>query len=200
MIARKNRMATFCLLATFAVMFAGCGSGGGYESPQVVFDAAQAAANKKDWKALCGCITPESRDKMAGGIAFAGAMLQQFAALGGEEGKKKAAKIKSVLEKHGLTETLKAMNSSPVGPEEMTKKLLKLIKDRDAFLADMLTAMDDGNTSSNMPFAGKATLKDVKIDGDSATGTVVFKKDDGEKSDTMAFKKVEGSWKMDMMK
>lgn len=202
--ARRISVLSVGLAAYLISTVAGCGGSSAYSSPQATFDTAKAAAGKEDWKGFCQCLTPESRDVMAGEMAMMGVMMQGFAGLGGEAGKKSAEKIGEVLKKHGLDE--KSMEAVKVEPEESKDpkkamdKMLTPVKDRDAFIGDMFTAlksMDEGKGKEQKPLPEDAQLKDVKIDGDTATGTITAKKDGEDKSLPVKFKKIEGKWKLD---
>ena len=191
----------------------GCG-GGGYDSPQAAFDAMKAAGEKKDWKGFCECMTPDSQDAMAGGMVVAGTMMKAmggFAMMGrGEQAEKtKAAleKIDEVLKKHGLDEKAmkkvqeKMQGAEPKGPNKrlaMLKELAAPIKDKPTFIGDMFAALEEMNPGESTMSFENATLKDVKIDGDTATGTIA-KTDKGMKMDEpINFKKIDGGWLVDI--
>jgi hypothetical protein len=173
-----------------ALSVAGCGGGNEkkgdsnapdsnatvHATPDAVFAAAKTALNKEDWKGFCQCLTPESRDGFAAGMAFAGIMMQGFASAGGADGEKDAKNIQAVMDKHGLTEEVMQKNmegDSPANQDEAAKRLLEPVKDRDAFVADIMAALSNlkGNQKKS-PIEKDATLKDVKVDGDSATATL----------------------------
>lgn len=176
---------------------------GGAATPEETFKLAQAAAEKGNWKGVVVHMTPESQEMFAGGLAFAGVMMQAFAELGGPEGAKEAQKIKAVLAKHGLTEAaMKKLegDDSVKNPEEAIKKIVAPIKDRGAFIGDMMTAFKDtkGFKENDSPISKDAKLKDVKIDGNNAKGTVEFEKNGEKTEDPIAFKKVNGKWLLDL--
>src|SRR5579872_1879551 len=103
-----------------------------YATPQAVFDAAQAAQKKQDFKTLVGCFTPEAQKGMAAGLAF-GALNQQAAARGDEKLRKQFKLILDALDKHGLTEeAAKKVNLKPADAKEAEKaqqQVQGLIKD-----------------------------------------------------------------------
>src|SRR5436305_13346758 len=96
----------------------------------------------------------------------------------GAKDKEVLAKLKpleDVMAKHGLTEAAlaKVKGENPIGkgPEAMKqafKKLVAPVKDRSAFVADMIAALKkmDPKQAKQGPLAADAELKDVKIDGD----------------------------------
>ena len=185
----------------------GCGSKGGatHATPDDVFQAAKAAAAKEDWKGFCDCLTDDSRDTFAGGMAFAGVMMKAFGELGGKEAQGKLKPIDDVLSKHGLTEeNLKKMEKAPPlggGEKDMAKAMKEMaapIKDRSAFVADMVAALKqvEGKGKDQPPFPKDAVLKDLKIDGDSAKAVVVGRQGDVERSDPIEFRKVGAGWKI----
>jgi hypothetical protein len=196
-----------CVLVLWGAWFAV----GLIRSPQAVFETAKSAAEREDWETFCGCLTPESRDQMAGMLVVVAAMMRGFgglAALGGPEKAQAAqAKIKpivDVLDKHGLDEaTLKSMRPTPmqVGqtPPDQLQRVLAPIKDRSQFIADMINAMKQfGAPQDSKPLQSDARLENVVIDGDAATGTVVQTRNGVERRDEMRFKRIGVSWKIDL--
>jgi hypothetical protein len=188
------------VLALYSIStISGCGGGASaaYSTPQATFDTAKAAAAKEDWKAFAQCLTPDTRDEMAGGMAIFGPLM-------GLSDPETGKQIEGVLKKHGIDE--KAMDGPPLGdakgsPEEAMKKLASSIKDRDAFIGEMMTIMKkSGKMKDKGPMDKTATLKDVKIEGDKATGTLVTKVDGKDVPDPnpVKFRKIEGAWKMDV--
>lgn len=189
---------------------------GGYGSPEAVFEAAKEAAEEKDWEGFCECVTPESRDQFAGALLLGAVMMKGFsgmAALGGpekaQEAEEKLKPIIDVLEKHGLDEdTLKNMNSEGRmtpgrADNDRLQQVLAPVKNRNKFVADMMTAMQQLNTTGNTipsPMESDAKLEDVEINEDSATGSIVQTRRGKERRDKIAFTKVDGGWKIDLMR
>jgi hypothetical protein len=195
---------------TVAILFAGTiglltgcsnsgGSGGG-ATPEETFKSAQAAAEKNDYKAFMSTMTPESQETYAGMIAFGGAMVQAFAGLGGPEGAEDAKKVKEVLDKHGLTEeTLKKADPTAADPIAGMKSLVEPVKDKPAFVADMMAALKSSKDfKDKSPLQKGTTLKDVKIDGDSAKGTIETEVEGKKESSPIGFKKIDGKWLIDL--
>jgi len=186
----------------------GCGSkGGAHATPEDVFKAAKAAADKEDWKGFCDCLTDDSRDTFAGGMAFAGVMMKAFGELGGKEAQAKLKPIDDVLSKHGLTEeSLKKMEKGPpIGGAEKDvakamKEMVAPIKDRSAFVADMVAALKqvEDKGKDQAPFPKDAVLKDLKIDGNSAKAVVVGQQEGAERSEPIEFRKVGAGWKIEL--
>ena len=217
----KHRFVRAALLAPL-VLAAGVAAGGEdtkekkapvYKSPQAVYSAARKAAAKEDWKTLCGCLTDDSRDMMAGGMVmmplFVKGMVAAFAKGKPDVAKKMAAQFKpldDVLTKHGLTPAVldkmkKAKKPDPKDPESQKKAMKRLvapIKDRCAFIADMAAALKKmpGAGPGKPPISGE--LKDVKVSDDSASGVEVQTVGGKEVRRTIKFRKVGRSWKMEL--
>jgi len=182
-------------------------------TPQAAFDAAKAALDKKDYQAFCTNLTPESRDAMAGGMVVAGVMMEQFAGLaaafggGGDakEAEEKLAPIREALKKHGVDKEAVQNNMQELQGQASTDpkavaKLAEPIKDKNAFIADMMSAfekMGDGEQDET-PLSGDAKLVDVKEDGDTASATIVMTKDGAETKEPISFKKIDGTWLIEM--
>lgn len=184
------------------------GCGGGASSPQGAFNNLKAASEKKDVKAVMDCMSEDTVNSMAGAMAMSGVMMKGMAGLGGAnmpaEVKDSLQKMDAVLTKHGLTdEYLKKQESkTKAGPGDFdtkNKEFLSVVKDKPAFIADMLNAMPkkDGKTAGEEMFSRKwKSLKDVKINGDTATGTAVLSEDGKDTEEPMAFKKEKDGWKI----
>jgi hypothetical protein len=127
---------------------------------------------------------------LAGGMAMVPLMIKGFAKLAPEDKQKEIlAKLKPLEEamaRHGLTEEalakMKDVKPAGKGPEatkQAFKQLLAPVKDRPAFVADMIAAMKkmDPKQAKEGPLPADAELKDVKIDGDTAKGMIVNKAD-----------------------
>jgi len=180
-----------------------------YKSPQEVFDAVIKAAEKDDIKTLLGCVTANSRDQLAGGLVLIAGFMKAFAKFAKEEDKARLEKLDKVLEKHGLTEeTFKKLEKDDkkvdLNDSEQAKQailsLAKLVKDRDGFILEAIALMDKKDKKG--PFedlvGANPMLKEVKIDGDAAKGTLAGKKDGTEVSHTLEFRREGGSWKVEM--
>lgn len=198
------------MLLLFVAIQTGCKSDGGgskapkYDSPAKVFEAAKSAVEKKDMAGFLKCMTPESQEVFAGVLAMSALMMKALAeAFGGGGDNKELAKIDDVLKKHGLTTKMmkELENSDDKDPKAAIKKLTAPIKDKPAFVKDIMAALESmgdkgGGGGPADDFAGKLT--NVKVDGDSATGTVTQTKDGEKKEDEINFKKVNGGWLIDL--
>jgi hypothetical protein len=178
-----------------------------YQTPEEVFSAFMAAGAKEDWKTMCECLTDDSRDKMAVGLVLAATFGKAFATT--PELKAKFKLVDDVLAKHGIPLSQKQGPASPPSKdprnfEKAMMKVLELVKDRNAFIADMLVAfkqLSDDPQQKN-PVGGdfdfkEVKLEDVKIQGDSATGVAVARRGGNEARQPLNFKKVGGGWKIE---
>ena len=171
----------------------GGGSGGnsqtgGSATPEQSFAAFKAAASKNDVNEFMNCLTPAAQNEFAFGTVMMSAFLPmkymndeaKATALGNE--------ITAVMEKHGLSEdTMEAMDPS-VEPD--FEKMLAPVKDKAAFVGEMFTIMIREDPDTPLKAISTATLKDVKIDGDKASGTITV---DGE-DQPLEFAKIDGKW------
>jgi len=57
--------------------------------------------------------------------------------------------------------------------------------------------MGDGEQDET-PLSGDAKLVDVKEDGDTASATIVMTKDGAETKEPISFKKIDGTWLIEM--
>ena len=168
-----------------------------YSSPQSVFDAAKTSVDNNDWLAFCLCLDPDSRDKFTASFAMRAVFNAEFA--DGDAGKKQSADIKAVFAKHGITEEMLGEDSDPArSMEEAMMEFIKPIKDRMAFVKDM-GEVNGEELKKSWPIKGDTKLSDVKIDGETAKGTMSFKMGDRERTDTLDFKMADGNWTIVMM-
>ncbi len=195
------------ILAAVVLAAAGCGSGGKHATPEAAFDAMKAAAAKSDWKGVAGCMTAESQELLVGGMAMAG----QFFAMGD---KAKGEEFNALLKKHGIDmeKEMKDISAKGQGAKDpdAAKKSMQgslqavgaKVKDKPAAIAEIMQWMEKnsdkkGGNPMNEKLAG--TLKDMKTTGDTATGKVVTKGKDGKDMEgPINFKKISGSWLIDL--
>ena len=191
-------------LALATSLLAGCG-GGKFSSPEACFQAIQSAAQRKDIPAMMECLTDESQSVIAGGMVMMGSMMKMMggmAGMGGEgaaEMQKQSDAIAAVLQKHGVTdEALKTVAPSPQtgGDPQAIIKVGGLVMNKPAFIGDMYAAMQQfhngGKFNEELESQLGGTLKDVKINGDAATATIVTAS--GE--DQLDFRNTSAGWKL----
>src|SRR5262249_21311897 len=130
-----------------------------YRTPQEGFDAAKKALQREDWKGVCGTITDNSLDSFIGQLILMPLMYKRIVNTVPEDRQKEIlakfqkeilAKLKpmeEVMARHGLTEgaIAKMKDDKPGGKglevlAQRARKLVALIKDRPAFVADMAAA------------------------------------------------------------
>ncbi|HEX5758280.1 MAG TPA: hypothetical protein VF121_03720 [Thermoanaerobaculia bacterium] len=114
-----------------------------------------------------------------------------------EEGAKITKKLEAVLTKHGITELMEN-TPDPAPGDDPAKNAEKLFADVDqvALISDIMGLMKESFKDSEKPADSpmgkipKGELKDLKVTGDTATGTI-----DGE---PVHFVKVDGRWFLKM--
>lgn len=201
-----SRSVVLLSLGVLVCLSIGCGSSQ-YATPEATFETAKSAVASEDYQAFCGCLTSEVRDEMAAGLVMVGGFMQMAGEMpmegpDAEKAKDAAKKVKAIMEKHGLTEDSMAEISIDlnVSKEEQKKEMLKLvepIEDRDAFVAELIPVLlETGEESDPKPIEQDAKLTDLKTEGDTATATVVQTREGKEKKGPIAFKKVDGEWKI----
>jgi len=173
----------------------------GFETPEAAFAALQGALREKKWQTAAGCLTPESQELMANGLLLAGGLMAVF---GGDQ----TADITAALEKHGVDAPAPAFNfeaqspgetpdANSDQPETPPAPQMPEIKDKPGFIADMLTAlekMDPGKSSQKHEQWSAAELKDLAVDGENATASIVIQGDKGEETQEIAFRQSASGW------
>ncbi|MCI0463567.1 MAG: hypothetical protein L0Z62_42060 [Gemmataceae bacterium] len=150
---------------------------------------------------------------MAAGGAMGAVFMKGFIESVAKEDKTgKAEKIvkdlTAALNKHGLTdEVLKGFNlkalfdpkkgKDPAATKKILAEVAGKIKDRCAFLKDLFKALPSEGGSPLAPLA-TAQVKNIKVDGDTAKGVLITTKGGKEKEQPIEFRKVGGSWKVEM--
>jgi hypothetical protein len=178
-----------------------------YKTPQEVFDAFVAANDKDDYKTMAALMAPEAQKDAAAVIAVLfGADRAEL-----EDSKEKAAQdvlktfkpVFDAMDRHGVTtKVLREVKKSKDKKEmEKSKKVVSaVIKDPEAFFADVLGAFDKLGLGGEKPKSTEK-LTGLKVDGDKAEGTVVrttVLKDKKEKvkKEPVKFVKINGSWRI----
>lgn len=215
-----SRFLTALVLAAGLVTFViGCGNGedgkngadgsngvnaAAGSTPEETFKNAKSAMEKDDWKGFISVMTEESQDVLAAGMVISAGFVAAVAEDSGDaKGAEDAKTIQSALDKHGLTkeflEKEDAGDAPPASPEEGMKKLIEPVKDRAQFFVDVMDAFKSlGKAQDESPMPPGATLANLKVDGDSANGTIEFERDGKKRSEPIVFKKVGGKWLIDL--
>ncbi len=165
------------------------GTPGASQTPEAAFAAFQEAAKKSDWKTVAELLTQESQESMAGAMIFAGSLMAAF-------DEEKGKEFEQLLSKHGLDIDPK---EGPAGMEdasmeEALKAVVRPIKDKPAFIADMIGWLDENADGSGFDDIGSGTLGDLTITGDTASGTITV----DEELDPIEFRRSNGRWLIHM--
>jgi hypothetical protein len=172
-----------------------CHAAGGGATPQATFDNFRNAMKSKDYKASYSQMTPETQDMMLGGMAVAMSM-----GLGMDPAK--AADAQKVTEKHGVKKMDPTKLQPGQDPKALVRETVAEVKDKPGCFADMMTWMETNvpnkDKDAKMEEYNSATLSDVKIEGDTATGNVKVKHEGQDTSSPMNFKKIGAVWFIDM--
>lgn len=175
---------------TACALLASCGTTGesvnretlppipGGSSPQDVFEKVMTATERKDWGDVYDLIDPGQADDV---------LLTVLSLLGlGASGDNE--EIKSVFN------SLKQKHGFELRPEVMSpREVLRNVKDRRSLAIDLFTFLDSHGIEDrdNITHYRALTLKEVKIEGDLATGTTV---DADGKEEPAEFLRRSGRW------
>ncbi len=166
---------------------------GGATSPEGVFENFKAAMKSKDYKGGFAQMTPDSQDVMMGGLA----MNMYFGV-----DPAKAEDARKVVEKCGIKKP-DPTKLQGQDPRMAMKALVADVKDRAGCFAEMMAWMESNaagkDRAEKMDAYSHAELSGVKAEGDSATGTVKVKLGSEEQTSQMAFKKIGGTWYIDLV-
>jgi hypothetical protein len=179
------RVAVFALGLVALAPQLGCG--GKYDTPEACFRTMQVAAHNEDWPAVCDCLTTDSQAEVAEMLVMAGTVMK----LRGE-----STSVSDTLDKHGVTdEAIQKQGIAILYDKEALRGLAKLVEDKAAFVADMISAMRTAHTAAQFSaqfedqIAGE--LSEVTVTGDLATAVLV-----GERGKTpVEFRKTPEGWK-----
>lgn len=176
------------------------------DSPQAVFLKYYGAMKKQDWKTFADCLTDESREYFASSMCKSAIQISDFVKAGAvKEEEVGFRRLQSILSAHGRTEEtlakVKRDTSLPVKDLETAKKVIKIlagpIKDKATFIGDMLRYTQETLSKKKAePF--EKELKELKIDGSTATGVAVSSKGGKERREPIAFKRVGKAWRVDL--
>ncbi len=206
-------------IALLGLLVTGCGTGGGAkvqgDSPQDVFDTMKQSMQDQDFETFAHCLTPNSQKKMAATLVVAGGMIIAFSQMGqqmGDEGEAEPdnsamEKFQNILKDHGIDE--KTMQQPPPNAENMSQNEVIMamgekIEDRPGFIAEVMQLMteisekEDGSVSNNMALSADATLGDLEVDDDTASGTLTYPMNGEEKTEPIEFKKIDGQWRIEL--
>ncbi len=185
-----------------------------FKSPEEVFQAAQQATAKSDWKTFISFLAPESQNHFAGMMLVLGAVSKDVVEAPPElaptaELKRVKDQIDKIFLTHGLSdETLKKMaadNEFPSlkkapGPEGLSK-LASRVKDPAGFAGEMMVilapVLGKHSLHKEADFLADVSLKGVVIEGGKARGQMVKSVNGKEQfSLPIMFRRISGSWHM----
>lgn len=183
----------------------------GFETPQAVFKAAQAAQDKGDYKAFMACLTSDGQDIMAGAAVMMSSLFTSgLGGMGKDPNGTIKAKVEAALKKEGVTkETLEKIQKDMIkggaggnntnAMYDAMRKAGKTIKDKPGFVGTLFEAMQKIQPQSNK--LSKSELKDLKITKDRATAFIVSRTEAGpmgttEHKEAVTFEKGKDGWKM----
>jgi len=193
------------------------------KTPQEAFDLYKKAAVERDVKTVVALMVPEEVDKTVMQLVSAGVMVAAAEGAGKKaEGadKEKQEKLLSLLARHGLSkdELAKGPKLDLSDPtkiltiqkdlEKFAKDLTAKVTDKPGLLAEVMNMEKKDDDASKKKeeeekaAAATAVLKDVKEDGDKASGKVTYKKKnrqgkEEERTDDITFRKVDGNWRIE---
>lgn len=163
----------------------------GGKSPEDAFAKFKKATEKNDYKGAFNCLDASTQNALAAGLV----MMSGFMVMGDDEA---AKKIEEVMKKHKLndldeTEMEKFKDDQKAATEFIAAK----VKNKSQFFEDVMKVAASAKNAGGTSFAIKGELKDIKIDGDEATGKIVM---EGDREEPIKFVKVGGRWliKMEM--
>jgi hypothetical protein len=156
-------------------------SGGG-ASPEEVFRTAQALMSDRKWEQAFGCFDPESAGLMLLGAYLAAARRAAHS----------DAELGRILKKHGIDEaSMNPPDGKSETPQACGDRMLKKCREPAALFSELIEFEERHAAKSEMAFDAAGELKDVKVDGDRARGTLVH--EDG-KTEPLVFVKRSGLW------
>lgn len=175
-------------------LVAGC-SDTRFETPDATFQTAKVAFADNDYSEFCDCLSEDSRDEMAASMVFMGGFMQI------DTKSEEATDVAAVFKKHGLDKESNPkvtinVTAGKKDQKDQFKKLVEPIKDRNAFIVDMIAVFRKHKPDAK-PFESDAKLTDLKIDGQVATATVEQTRDGKKHTTPIKFAKNGNHWKID---
>lgn len=191
-----------CAVLVSVLFLTGCAESGG-DSPEAAFSNFKSAVGNNDWKTATQQMTVESQD----GLASMMLMVAPFSMMmDPENAEAKQKSFEALLAKHGIEEPKtdenaenKSADAAPQNPTDAgkdMKDMLANVKDKPALIGDLMAWVDKNSKGGDKMMVGIETseLKDVKIDGQKATGTLVMTKDGETSNEPIEFRQVDGKW------
>ncbi len=183
------RIIKIVLIAFLAagLLLPGCGSKGGASTPQALFEEMK-GKNPDNFSEIVDFIAPDELPVMTFSMDIMAAFMTGFS-----KDKTLKTKYEAIRKKYSLPEVDKKMAMKMNDTEAVMKYAAEKYAqvDHANFLKDIQGLVDKTPGKKTKKEKIYAELKDVKIEGDTATGIVV---DKNKKQDKVTFKKVNGKW------
>jgi len=159
-------------------------------TPADAIAAAEQAFDRNDKAAQVDCLSPAGQTALSEMLVMVAGM-----AAADPGAKEMQRQIDELFARHGVTDR-KAKEGED--PQAHAKRIASQIKDKRPFLVDALKLNLADEPAGTKCVKGE--LKDVKITGDTATGTYAVKTDDSSTmSQEMKFSRSNGSWLIDSL-
>jgi hypothetical protein len=191
-----TRRFTGMLLIT-AICMTGCGKSGGADTPEAAFNTFKSAVGNNDWETATAQLTSESQDVLASGMM----MMAAFASISfdADEAKAREESFNQLLAKHGLDKDQMDQDTAfgAEDPSEAMGDLMAPVKNKPAFVADMIAWIEKNSDDENGGMMEEITsgqLQGVEITGDTAKGKIAMTKDGETNEEPVEFRKIGGKW------
>lgn len=190
---------------------------GGFATPEEAFDAFKKAMLAKDWASHLAVHTPESQERIVGGLAYTAIMFSQFS--------DSKPEITELLKKHGVGESMLKAQPSDMRPgdfkemfqkiQQQQRQLAAAVKDKSTFYIEMMALLEKGGTEWAEKLPGmssspgknaeqareeaeraraEAKLVDVQISGDTAEGKQALPWRGRTMNLPVYFRRIDGRW------
>ena len=169
------------------------------DSPDAAFSQFKSMGEKKNFEGLYEILTPEAQDQTVMKMVSVVAMLKKMNDLPGgdnsdNEKNESATKAVAHAKKFGLTdELLGNIKSISRNENPAAQEAVKSLTDPKGYCCGVMKILSEQKGNSMAAGIANATLTDVKINGDTATGMITMNGDTKERT----FKKIDGSWRID---
>lgn len=159
--------------------------------PEATFATFKTNIEEGNWKAGANCLTEESQASLCGVMIFMSSLTAAFDP-DSKEG------FEALMKKHGAGPDAESPfpGSAPTAamndPQNMMRMLGSAIKNKPAFLEDLMGWMSESGGNFDLGKVTDANLEELKIDGDKATAIVV----NDDKRNPIEFQRMNDRWKI----
>lgn len=192
------------LLLVLFGLTAPCHSGTG--TPDEVFKAAHEAYRKQGAKGFLPSLTKDSQKIMTGGMVTNFYTFRAFVLSRKEPNPEAVKLLEELAKRHGFDDAKVkplATKMPKTAEEAITnlKALSDLVKDGPAFVEDVVTTLNrfEGPFPPLTLSPPGAVLKDLKIRGETAAGTMHYRYFGMDRSEPIHFRQEGGYWKVDLL-